>query len=147
MSGIKKTSGFTLAETVIALAVLLVTTIIIQMLVQTRSHIRPLLITSTTNWYLFVAELESPKHQFELHDGPGQQLVLLDRSNHKEYWLRENQTVYLRGKKGGYLPLLTDYVPHSLEIHRLDKRRVEISAQTRDGKVHYSTLCFLQERG
>lgn len=58
----KKTSGFTLAETVIALAVLLVTTIIIQMLVQTRPHVRPLLITSTTNWYLFVAELESPKH-------------------------------------------------------------------------------------
>lgn len=141
----KKTDGFTLIEAVIALVVLLGTTMIIQMLVQSNQHMRKLTNSSTANWYLFVAELESPKHEFELKNVFNQQMCLIDRHNQKRYWLRENQTVYLRGAKGGYLPILTDYQPHTLQVQRLDKRRVEISAQTKDGQKHHATLCFYEK--
>lgn len=147
MQKIARVTGFTLVEAVISLVVLLATSLIIQLVVQTSRHVRPQTLSSCANWYLFVAELESPKHQFELLETPDQQIVLLDQVNRKKYWLQENHTIYLRGKKGGYLPLLTDYEPHSLQVRQLDERRVAISAKTADGKRYYANLCFLQNKG
>lgn len=136
-------SGFTLIETIISLVVLLATSLVIQLVIQTGQRIKPLNLSSDANWYLFVAELESPKHSFALKDVGEQQLVLEDMNKLKFYCLSEHKTVYLRGSKGGYLPLLTDYQPRSLKIRQLDHKRVEISAETADGRQHSSRITFL----
>ena len=145
MHKVGRTEGFTLVEAVISLAVLLGTSVIIQLVVQTSQRLRPMELSSCANWYLFVAELESSKHQFSLQKMEGNHLVLKSGHNDKTYWLCENQTIYLRGPKGGYLPVLTDYQPHTLQMKQLDQRRVEVSAQTKDGQRQYANICFSQK--
>lgn len=147
MAKMTKKHGFTLVEAVVSLVVLAGTTLIIQLVMQTSSHIRPMTLSTCANWHLFIAELESPKHQFELHDVQPQRLVLVDQSTQKKYWLCEKRTIYLRSQKGGYLPVLTDYEPHSLQLQRLDNRRVLVSAKTTDGKRYYAKVCFRQPKG
>lgn len=146
MGKVERRSGFTLVETIISLVVLLATSLVIQLVIQTGQKIKPFNLSSNANWYLFVAELESPKHSFVLKEAGKQQLILENTNKQKHYYLLENKTIYLRGPKGGYLPLLTDYQPHSLNIRQLDHKRVEISAETEDGRQHSSKITFLPGR-
>lgn len=146
MAKVTKEHGFTLVDALISLVVLASTSLVIQLVIQTNRHIKPMTLSTCANWYLFVAELESHKHQFELQDVANQRLFLVNRANHKKYSLCENHTIYLRGEKGGYLPVLTDYEQHSLQMQQLDNKRVLVSAKTTDGKRHYAKVCFLQKK-
>lgn len=96
MAKMTKKHGFTLVEAVVSLVVLAGTTLIIQLVMQTSSHIRPMTLSTCANWHLFIAELESPKHQFELHDVQPQRLVLVDQSTQKSTgYVKSEQFIYV----------------------------------------------------
>lgn len=146
MAHLKRRSAFTLVESILSLFILLCIAVLLEMLTQTACHYRLENITPTSDWYLFVEELESSRHSFAVTKVYQQKLDLVDTVDCKIYNLISGKCLYLRASRGGYLPILLNYQPRSVVFQRIDARRVAIQAKTKDGRKHYAIAVFKSPR-
>lgn len=142
MAKLKRRKGFTLLEAVLSLCILLCIAILLQLGFQTVRHHQFEDLTPTSDWFLFIEELESNRHSFAVVKVHPQRLDLIDTKNGNEYDLVSGKALYLRGKQGGYLPILLNYQPDTVVFKQVDARRVGIKAQTKDGGKHYAVAVF-----
>ena len=146
MARVKARSGFTLVEAVLSLFILLSISILIQLTLQTSRHYRFDDLTPTSDWFLFIEELESQRHAFALMRVEHDRLFLVDRANNEHYELVSGKCLYLRGRQGGYMPILLNYHPGTVTYQQIDSRRVKIEAQTKDKKIHKAVAIFSPTR-
>lgn len=142
----RRQKAFTLLECLVAL-------LITSMIVMVISFVLHSFQRQATNavhdedlkWYMFLRELESPVHQFELYPDVGAEknsntLNLHSRTSHKYYSLAyKDDKFYLKMTHGGsgYL-LLLDGVTSGVNfrIDRLSDQRVRITAKLCDHIEH-----------
>lgn len=132
-----KKSAFTLIECICAL---IVTSLVVIMM----SFIMVMIRQSTVgqadqplDWYLCLAELESPDHQFEITRVNNIEARLTSQLNNRQYLLRGREHLYLTmaDRPGGFLPLFDDIKPASFYCRRLNNHQLEVRIQRKNGQV------------
>jgi competence protein ComGF len=139
-----KVRAFTLLECVVALLVTVMVAIVINFTLHSFQQQQPTK-DATINWYLFLRELESPSHEFELVDCGKNTIKLHSKTRHKQFDLKHgNQKVYLTliGNGGGYLPLL-DHVK-KFQPRQISDQQVELSIELDDGRQYHGVVKFLK---
>ncbi|WP_231120574.1 ComGF family competence protein [Limosilactobacillus reuteri] len=98
---------------------------------------------STITWHLFLRELESVNHRFELMEVRDNWLLLYSQTTDQKYELRENHALYLTCQnKGGYMPLLDSIKNHEYSFTQLDSQRVLIKVTRKDGEKASAIVKF-----
>lgn len=146
MANVKTRSGFTLLEAILGLFILLCISILVQLTLQTVRQHRFDDLTPTSDWFLFIEELESNQHGFAVINVKADRLSLIDTVNDERYELVNGKCLYLRGRRGGYMPILLNYRPGTVAYRRIDSRRVKIEARTKDGAKHCAVAKFAAAR-
>lgn len=138
-----KRQGFTLVECIISLVVLVMITGLVQMAGPLTNQVQGATLKDTTDWYLFVKRLEDEQKDFTLIDVKKDQLTLLCTTNKLEYIVQGGrQTVFLKTKQGGYLPVLVNYQPHTLDFQKLSETDVLVTCQLERGERKNAILHF-----
>lgn len=94
-------------------------------------------------WYLFVRELESDTHQFELTHVGRYELMLRSRVSAKSYQLEckdDHMYLTLSHNGGGYLPLMTHVKMYHPE--QLSRSQVQIAVVMDDGSQRIARVHF-----
>lgn len=138
-----KRDGFTLVEVVISLIIICMTTLLCEYCLKLINQNKVQDLSGTTDWYLFVDRLENDDHQFRIIGVESDSVKLLSLKNNQEYYLKFGKTIFLRGKKGGYIPILMNYKKNSASVKCYpDQNILIVKGATIDGKKHESHIQF-----
>lgn len=138
-----KRRAFTLVEAICALVISTLVIINISLVTTSMRRVGEMNLESTITWHLFLRELESPNHRFELVGIDKNKLLLNSQVTGQKYELRENYTLYLvREDKGGYMPLLDGIKDHEYSVTQLDSQRVLIDVTRKNGKKVSAVVKF-----
>ncbi|MBC8744413.1 ComGF family competence protein [Limosilactobacillus caviae] len=130
-----KQAAFTLAEGICALIISSLIIFNISLAITGIKKTNSLNLDPTIDWYLFLHELESDNHRFEIVQVQNQQLLLFSQAAHRNYELKGSNTLYLTCRQGGgYLPLLDGVKPREYSFTQLDSQRVLIEVTRTNGK-------------
>ena len=130
-----KKGAFTLIEATCALIISSLVIINISLVTTSMRQVGKINIESTITWHLFLRELESVNHRFELMEVRDNWLLLYSQTTDQKYELRENHALYLTCQnKGGYMPLLDNIKNHECSFKQLDSQRVLIRLTSKDGE-------------
>ena len=126
-----KKGAFTLIEATCALIISSLVIINISLVTTSMRQVGKMNLESTITWHLFLRELESVNHRFELMEV-------------RDNWLlRENHALYLTCQnKGGYMPLLDNIKNHEYSFTQLDSQRVLIKVTRKDGEKASAIVKF-----
>lgn len=132
--------GFTLVECILALLITSMTMVLCGILLHSFEKNDHQIIDESAQWHLFLRELESPTHEFQLMSCGNQRIMLNSPVSTKYYQLIGNdEHLYLTllQDKGGYLPLFD----HVKEFHtnQISSTQVEIKVVTLNGH-HFSNV-------
>lgn len=138
-----KQAAFTLVEGVCALVITALLVININLALTSIKHANQVDLDPTIDWYLFMQELESPTHQFELVRVEQRHLFLYSRTMQKDYELKGSTSLYLSCvQNGGYLPLLDNLKPHCYRFKQLDAQRVLVEVERINGTKNTGIIRF-----
>lgn len=143
-----KRKGFTLIECILALLVTSMVVILIGLLLHSFEKSDHQSIDESAQWYLFLRELESPTHQFQLMRCSDHRLMLNSPVSVKYYQLNGKSShlyLSLQENGGGYLPLL-DHV-RTFHAQQISDRQVEIEVETISGHKYDNIVLFDKFRG
>lgn len=142
-----KRPAFTIIECVCSL---LITTIIILLVSFLMTDVKKLNLHNLDpelDWYLFLQEMEAPKHHFILLRVQKHHLYLKSEQSRLDYTLHGYTNLYLTGTStGGYLPLLDDVAPDQFSFNQLDDRRVQVEVKRTNGKIQRGIIKFYEPR-
>lgn len=138
-----KKAAFTLVEAICALIISSLVIINISLVTTSMKQVSKMNLESTIAWHLFLRELESVNHRFELIGIRDKRLLLYSQTTDQKYELRENHALYLtRQDKGGYMPLLDNIKNHEYSFSQLDSQRVLIKVTRKDGEKASAIVRF-----
>lgn len=138
-----KKAAFTLVEAICALIISSLVIINISLVTTSMKQVSKMNLESTITWHLFLRELESVNHRFELIGIRDKRLLLYSQTTDQKYELRENHALYLtRQDKGGYMPLLDNIKNHEYSFSQLDSQRVLIKVTRKDGEKASAIVRF-----
>ncbi|MCI1975391.1 MAG: type II secretion system GspH family protein [Limosilactobacillus sp.] len=142
-----RNGAFTLVECLVALIIMSLITVLVSFQIRvikssTTNHLeRPL------DWYLCLAELESPNHQFTIEEVSQRKLQLASQTSGASYELRATDQLYLsRVNRGGYMLLFADIKAGSTTFCRLSGSRVEIRARRKNGQQLLGVVRFYEKK-
>ena len=119
--------SFTMAEAIVALMLMVLVVNLFGLVMGSYQKLAKIDASELTNWYLFIDELESTEHRFELVKVTSNNIILYSEKSGKPYRMQKNKDdtiIFLSVVgKGGYLPLLEGKL-HKLTWQQLDQRRV-----------------------
>lgn len=127
-------SAFTLAESMMALLISMVTVLALGQTVKIVDQVNQRALDMPTDWYLFVTELELSDRHFSLYQCQDEQHAVLYGAATKKYYelTAENGRIFLRLQHGGgYLPML--YQVQSATFKQLGRQRLEIEVKRSNG--------------
>ncbi len=130
-----KVRAFTLIECICALLVTSLVVTMLSLLINTTRHSPLTRADQPLDWYLCLAELESPDHQFKITRVNHNEARLTSRLNHRQYFLRGRGKVYLTmaNGDGGYLPLFDDLQVGSFSCRQLSDHQLELEIRRQNG--------------
>ena len=130
-----KIRAFTLIECICALLVTSLVVILLSLFLSTARHSPLMNADQPLDWYLCLAELESPDHQFEITRVNQIEARLTSRLNNRQYLLRGRERVYLTmaDGKGGYLPLFDDLQVGSFHCRQIGHNQMELEIRRKNG--------------
>ena len=138
-----KKGAFTLVEATCALIISSLVIINISLVTTSMRQVGKMNLESTITWHLFLRELESVNHRFELMEVRDNWLLLYSQTTDQKYELRENHALYLTCQnKGGYMPLLDNIKNHECSFTQLDSQRVLIKVTRKDGEKASAIVKF-----
>ncbi|WP_137597497.1 competence type IV pilus minor pilin ComGF [Paucilactobacillus kaifaensis] len=138
-----KKSGFTLIECILALLITSMVAMLIGLFLHSFQKNDHQTIDESAQWYLFLRELESPTHQFQLMSCSDHRLMLNSPISVKYYQLNGKSThlyLSLQENGGGYLPLL-DRVK-DFHAQQISDRQVELKVETLSGHKYDNIVIF-----
>ena len=136
--------AFTMAEAIVALALLVLVVNLFGLVMGGYGRLTKVDASEPTNWYLFISELESKDHQFQLVEVAKNGVSVYSKTTNKTYRLSRQasgQYIYLSTEgKGGFLPIFEGQAT-KLTWEQVDQRRVRF---TYTGGRHEQTavVCF-----
>ena len=136
-----KKGAFTLVEATCALIISSLVIINISLVTTSVRQVGKMNLESTITWHLFLRELESINHRFELMEVRDNRLLLYSQTTDQKYELRENHAIYLTCQ-GGYMPLLDNIKNHEYSFTQLDSQRVLIKVTRKDGEKASAIVKF-----
>lgn len=140
-------SGFTILECIISLLVLIMIFGLVQITIPLVNSLHSCSGKDTTDWYLFLGKLEDSEYSFQLLAATKHTLLLSSPVHGENYQLQGGKrAVYLKTERGGYLPVLVNYQPNSLEIKRNSRNSVTIACRLESGKMKNAKICFKEVR-
>lgn len=138
-----KQRGFTLIECILALLITSMVMLTIGWFLHSFEKSDHQSIDESAQWYLFLRELESPTHQFQLM-GCGEHRIMLSSPVHVKYYNLDGNDdhIYLTLLEhgGGYLPLL-DHV-QKFKTDQISDTQVEIKVETTSGHEYNDIVKF-----
>ena len=130
-----KKGAFTLVEATCALIISSLVIINISLVTTSMRQVGKMNLESTITWHLFLRELESVNHRFELMEVRDNWLLLYSQTtDHALYLTCQN--------KGGYMPLLDNIKNHECSFKQLDSQRVLIKVTRKDGEKASAIVKF-----
>lgn len=124
-----------------------IVTATIMITVPSTSNFQKMSFKDSTDWYLFLQRMESPNYGFQLINTGQDQLLLYSQVEHRNYLVETGKrAVYLKTERGGYLPILVNYCPDSLEFRRFNEHSVRVQAKLADGKEKHAIIIFKKDR-
>lgn len=101
----------------------------------------------STDWYLFLQRMESSNYGFQLINTEKDHLLLYSQTEHRKYSVETGkQAVYFKTERGGYLPILVNYCPDSIEFRQFNEHSVRVKAKLADGKERHAIIIFKKNR-
>ncbi|MBB1095160.1 ComGF family competence protein [Limosilactobacillus agrestis] len=130
-----KKKAFTLVEATCALIISSLVIISISLVTTSMKQVSKMNLEPTITWHLFLRELESANHRFELIGIRDNHLLLYSQITDQKYDLKGNHTLYLTCQnEGGYMPLLDNIKDHEYSFTQLDSQRVLIKVTRKNGE-------------
>ncbi|MCD7119254.1 ComGF family competence protein [Limosilactobacillus agrestis] len=112
-----KKKAFTLVEATCALIISSLVIISISLVTTSMKQVSKMNLEPTITWHLFLRELESANHRFELIGIRDNHLLLYSQITDQKYDLKGNHTLYLTCQnEGGYMPLLDNIKDHEYNL-------------------------------
>lgn len=136
-----KSRGFTLIECILALLVTSMVVFLIGLFLHSFEKSDHQTIDESAQWYLFLRELESPAHQFQLMNCSDHRLMLNSPVSVKYYQLNGKSShlyLSLQENGGGYLPLL-DHVK-VFHAQQISDQQVKFKVETTSGHKYDNTV-------
>ncbi|MFR0609698.1 competence type IV pilus minor pilin ComGF [Limosilactobacillus mucosae] len=136
-------SAFTLAESMMALLISMITVLTLGQTVKAVDQVNQRTLDMPTDWYLFVTELELSDRHFSLYQCRDEQHAVLYGAATKKYYelTAENVRIFLRLQHGGgYLPML--YQVKAATFKRLGRQRLEIEVKRNNGYRQAAVICL-----
>ncbi|MGJ3920771.1 competence type IV pilus minor pilin ComGF [Limosilactobacillus mucosae] len=136
-------SAFTLAESMMALLISMVTVLALGQTVKIVDQVNQRALDMPTDWYLFVTELELSDRHFSLYQCQDEQHAVLYGAATKKYYelTAENGRIFLRLQHGGgYLPML--YQVQAATFKQLGRQRLEIEVKRSNGYRQTAVICL-----
>ncbi|MBB1079838.1 ComGF family competence protein [Limosilactobacillus sp. STM2_1] len=141
-----KKPAFTLVEGICALIIASLVVINISLVMTSVKKANRVDLDSSIDWYLFIQELESPNHRFEVVQVQKRHLFLYSQVAQRNYELKGSVNLFLTCvRSGGYLPLLDNVKAHSFSFTQLDSRRVLIEVERTNGKTDSAIVNFYSQ--
>lgn len=142
-----KRSAFTIIECICSLLVTTIVIFLVSFLMTDVKKLNTHSLDSEIDWYLFLQEMEAPKHHFILLHTQKHFLYLRSEQSRLNYTLRGYTGLYLTGTStGGYLPLLDNVAPDQFSFNQLDDRRVQVEVKRTNGKVQRGIIKFYEPK-
>ncbi|KRM09262.1 ComGF family competence protein [Paucilactobacillus suebicus] len=124
----KQRFGFTLVECALALMVTSMAVLLINFTIVNFNSVEKINYNDDIQWYIFMRELESNEHKFELKDCTSTKLIMISQVTHKLYRLEcKDGHLYLTTDDGGYLPLM-EHV-NSYTLKKANESQVSITVK------------------
>ena len=122
--------AFTMAEAIVALALVVLVVNLFGLVMGGYGRLTKVDASEPTNWYLFISELESKDHQFQLVEVARNGVSVYSKTTNKTYRLSRQasgQYIYLSTEgRGGFLPIFEGQAT-KLTWEQVDQRRVRFT--------------------
>ncbi|WP_076461272.1 hypothetical protein [Limosilactobacillus caccae] len=131
----KRRAAFTIVECICALLITSLVVLGIGALMTSVRQANRSDLNEAVDWYMFLQELESPRHRFELRHVYRSSLILYGQVAARSYELKGSTCFYLTGgHDGGYLPLIDNLKAYDCDFKQLDEQRVLIEVERKNGQ-------------
>lgn len=131
----KKRNAFTIIECICALMVTTLVVLSISALMTTIRRVNRVDLNNSVDWYMFIQEMESSRHRFELRHVYRRSLLLYSQAARRDYELKGADSFYLTCRQdGGYLPLLDEVKAYDCKFKQLDDQRVLVEVERKNGQ-------------
>lgn len=139
-------SAFTIAECVAALAITAIVIVLINYLLTGLRKANQRSLDPAVDWYVFLAEMEAPSHQFILKDVKQREMQVKSKQTGLTYELHGNDVLYLSVPyRGGYLPLFNDVRPGHYRFKRVGPNRALMEVERKNGQLLEEIVNFSPE--
>lgn len=137
-----KRQAFTLVECIGALMVTSIIVMILSFMMMALRRTPLQQADQPLDWYLCLAELESPDHQFTITRVNHNEARLTSRLNHQQYFLRGRDRIYLTmaNGDGGYLPLFDDVKMGSFRCRQLNDHQLALQIRRTNGHLEHGIV-------
>lgn len=142
----KRLTGFTIIECVLALVVASLTLLLagwgMTALATSNRHS----LDSPVDWYIFLQEMEADSHHFILRNVGEDELQVFSPHTGLDYTLQGRDALYLKAwDRGGYLPLFDGIKGETCRFKRLPGQRVRVEVRRKNGEELVGIIQFYHE--
>ncbi len=142
----RRLTAFTIAESIAALVVTALVMVLINFSLTALGRVNQHSLNQTTDWYIFLHELESPRHHFVLKEVRRRELIVTSPVNNLQYQLHGRDAFYLTAvNRGGYLRLLDNIKGDRYSFRRLSGERVLVEVERTNGEQETGIVQFYQK--
>ncbi|MFQ9705477.1 MAG: competence type IV pilus minor pilin ComGF [Limosilactobacillus pontis] len=139
----KRLTGFTIIECVIALAITTLTILLAGWGLTALSTSNRHSLDSSVDWYIFLQEMEADSHHFILRKVAGTELQVYSPRTGFVYTLQGRDVLYLKAwGRGGYLPLLEGIQGKTCRFKQLVGQRVRVEVVRENGEKLVGIIQF-----